>query len=81
MYWLASHGDIDKAILLANIKAIIFMDMSMREEKMDDIASRLGMVLRNRGFIESLGKSKRSNWLGANVMLAAEALIEYFRHY
>ena len=81
MYWLAIHGDINKAVFLTDINAIIFSDATMREESMGDIVSRLEKVLNNHGFIESLSKSKRHNWLSIDVESVTKTLLEFFKDY
>ena len=79
MYWLAIHGDINKSVFLFDINTVIFNDITMREKNMGDIESRLDAVLNNPGFIESLGKSQRHNWLQLDVELAVKSLLDFFK--
>jgi hypothetical protein len=79
MYWLIAHGDMNGSILLADIKAIIFDDATMRENKMDGIIARLDKAFRDRHFISSLKRSKRHNWLEVEPELATGAILSFLR--
>ena len=78
MYWFISHGSINKTVLLNDFEIIIFNDKTMRENNTGDIASRLSSVFSDSSFMESLGKSRRYNWLEIDPTEATRGLLEFF---
>ena len=78
MYWFISHGSINKTVLLHDLEIIIFNDKTMRENNNGDIASRLSSVFSDSSFMESLGKSRRYNWLEIDPTEATRGLLEFF---
>ena len=81
MYWLATQGEMDKTVLMADLDALVYRDKTMRENSIDDIVSRLTRVSGNAGFIQSLGRSRRHNWLNMDSSEAMLTLVEYFKRY
>ena len=77
MYWLSTTGDMNKAVLLADIKSIVFNDMTMREKSLMDIVSRLSRSFSDPNFTTSLHHSRRQNWLNIDPSLATGAIIGF----
>jgi len=77
MYWLAMVGSMNNAVLLADIKAIVFNDATMRENNIKAVVSRLRNVFSDTHFKTSLLQSKRHNWLDIDTALATESIIKF----
>lgn len=81
MFWLTEEGNLDKSQMAEKLKSIIFDDATIREVNTDDIVLRLERIFNDSHFINSLGRSKRHNWLEIDPALATGALLDYFRNF
>ena len=81
MYWLATQGDIDKAVFLIDLNTLVFNDPTMKEESLEGIVSRLSRVFSDSFFLKELSRSKRHNWLAIDAETAIESLLCFFRDY
>ena len=79
MYWLATVGELSNAVLLADVKSVIFDDSTMRENNVNDIVSRLSRTFSDSHFLTSLRQSKRHNWLEVDPDLATEAIVSFIQ--
>jgi predicted nucleotidyltransferase component of viral defense system len=79
LYWLAMVGEMNNAVLLADIKSIIFNDPNMRENNVKDIASRLSRTFADSHFMISLRQSKRHNWLDIDPAQATETIVGFIK--
>ena len=81
MYWLVTEGGINKMLLMRYMRLKIFDDLTMREEDIFDIVSRLDKVLNDSSFVSALNRSSRYNWLDVNPNQATKALLSFFKNY
>jgi len=79
MYWLKMHGGLNNEIVLSDIKLIVFKDKTMSLRTVTDVLTRLEVVLTDTGFIKSIGRHKRHNWLDVEPENIARVLLGYFR--
>jgi len=80
MYWLSTESTLDASIMLSRLKSVVFDDVTMKENNTDDIISRLEKVFSNSHFINSLGRSKRHNWLEIDTAQVTNGLLNYFQN-
>jgi hypothetical protein len=66
---------------MINIKYLIFDDETMRENNVKDIVSRLEQILNDTRFTVPLSRSKRNNWLGADIECVTANLLEFLKSF
>jgi hypothetical protein len=79
MYWLIEQGSMNRVTLQADIKSIIFNDVTMREKNTKDIISRLRRAFDDHHFIRSLSLSRRQNWLEIAPNLATDTILRFIQ--
>ena len=79
MYWLIDQGDMKMATVFTDIESIIFADMTMRENSIISILSRLGKAFADSHFIMSLNRSRRYNWLEIDTALATSVILGFIQ--
>jgi predicted nucleotidyltransferase component of viral defense system len=79
MYWLIVQGDINRALVLADIISFIFDDATIRENNIAAIILRLEKAFDDSHFIMSLNQSKRHNWLEIDPVHATSIILKFIQ--
>lgn len=76
MYYLKDCMNIEK--FLQYIDLLIFKDVSMRENVMDDIVVRIENCFKDKNFLKRISTS-RQRWIDEDIEIIADGIVSFFR--
>jgi len=76
IYYLVVEEGLDDRALLAVFEVLIFSDVTMHEQSMNDVCARLNDVFHNRRFVSSLENAKH-NWLQLPPKVVVDGILDY----
>lgn len=76
IYYLSSV--LDRNILKSCLKILIYDDVGMRENSIDDIIRRVEKTFNNRSYISKLKTSKK-NWIDVDINIVLKDITDFFK--
>lgn len=77
-YYLINNTDLDKSKFLKYMDELIFKDPNMDEKNVDDIITKMKLILNNKRYVKNLEDAK-NNWLNIPIKGVIDSIISFFK--